>query len=67
MMVDTDRLCQALSLMQDALQLIDEAKAPAQLGAHLDLAICRIQDEVALNTDGPAMIAASLSVAQVTQ
>jgi hypothetical protein len=59
-MVDIDRLSQALSLMQDALQLIDEAQAPAQLGAHLDLSICRVQDEVSLFTSGPSMIAESM-------
>jgi hypothetical protein len=45
-MVDNDRLSQALSLMENALQLIDEAKADPQLGAHLDLAICRLKDQL---------------------
>ncbi len=34
----------ALSLMGSALQLLDEADAPADVGAHLDLALCRLRD-----------------------
>jgi hypothetical protein len=49
-MSDRDRLSQALNLMQEALQLLDKAKAPAHVGAHLDLAICRLQ-EVALRAE----------------
>ncbi len=56
-MVDVDRLSHALSLMQNALQLLDESKAPAQLGAHLDLAICRLQEEVESNSDRGSVIA----------
>jgi hypothetical protein len=41
-MVDDGRLSQALRLMQDALQLLDEANAAPDVGAHLDLAICRL-------------------------
>ena len=32
-------LADALSLLQSALDLLDEAAAPAQIGAHVDLAI----------------------------
>lgn len=35
-------LGQALALMRTALVLLDEADAPADIGAHLDLAICRL-------------------------
>ena len=34
-----DLLTDALSLLQSALELLDEAGAPAQIGAHVDLAI----------------------------
>jgi hypothetical protein len=40
--------------MQNALQLLDEAKVAAHIGAHLDLAICRLQDEIAANTATPS-------------
>jgi hypothetical protein len=34
---------EALSKMEAALQLLDEAAAPADIGAHLDLAINRLK------------------------
>jgi hypothetical protein len=52
-MVDNDRLSEALALMQKALQLLDEAKAPPQVGANLDLATCRLQDEIAVRLTPP--------------
>ena len=55
-MVDVSRLSQALSLMQQALELIDEADVAAHVGAHLDLAICRLQDEV-VSIKAPAPVA----------
>ena len=33
---------EALALMRSALQLIDDAEGPADVGAHLDLAIARL-------------------------
>jgi hypothetical protein len=33
----------ALSLMQEALELLDRSGCTLELGAHLDLAICRLQ------------------------
>ena len=39
-------LAQALELMRSALELLDEANAPADLGAHLDLAICRLEEVI---------------------
>lgn len=36
----------AMDNMQAALELLDEAGAPADVGAHLDLAICRIRDVI---------------------
>lgn len=37
-------LGQALDLMARALNLLDEGNAPAEIGCHLDLAICRLAD-----------------------
>jgi hypothetical protein len=36
----------SLELMRSALQILDEAKAPANVGACLDLAICRLEAEL---------------------
>jgi hypothetical protein len=36
----------ALSRMQEALRLLDESDAPAQVGAQLDLAIQQLKDEI---------------------
>jgi hypothetical protein len=46
-MCDKDLLDQALSLMQEALQLLDEAKAAPHVGANLDFAICQLQGKTA--------------------
>lgn len=32
--------------MQSALDLLDEAQAPAHIGAHLDLAICELRSAI---------------------
>ena len=45
-------LGRALALMIDALRLLDEGEAPADIGAHLDLAICRLSE--ALDRPWPA-------------
>lgn len=34
----------ALKHLEAALGLLDEADAPAQIGAHVDLAICQLRD-----------------------
>ena len=39
-----ESLNEALANMKAALVSLDEAKAPAEIGAHLDLAICRLED-----------------------
>lgn len=36
-------LMDALALMEKALELLDEAQAPPELGAHLDLATSRLR------------------------
>lgn len=41
------KLADAMSLMQQALQLLDETDAPADIGAHLDLAIVRLGEAMA--------------------
>lgn len=38
-----EKLEKALICMESALQLLDEADAPADIGAHLDLAISRLK------------------------
>jgi hypothetical protein len=55
-MANIDVLNQALTLMQNSLELIDQSKVAADVGAHLDLAICRLRDEIA-NIDAPARMA----------
>ena len=39
-----EMLRKALGLMEDALDLLDGADCSADVGAHLDLAICRLRD-----------------------
>ena len=41
-----EKLQSALSNMESALQILDNADAPPDIGAHLDLAICRLKDAV---------------------
>lgn len=44
---DTARLMsRALAHMRLALELLDRAKAPADIGAHLDLAVVRLEESV---------------------
>jgi hypothetical protein len=42
----------ALSLMEHALDLLDRCDVPIDIGAHLDLAICRLRE--AIHSAGPA-------------
>lgn len=37
----------ALADMETALSILDDAGAPHEIGAYLDLAICRLRDEIA--------------------
>jgi hypothetical protein len=39
-----ESLEQALSHVQSALHILDSLGAPADIGAHLDLAMCRLHD-----------------------
>jgi hypothetical protein len=40
---------EALRLLTEALALLDEADAPADIGAHLDLAIYRLEEHAKLD------------------
>lgn len=42
----------ALSLMQAALEKLDNARAPGHIGAHLDLAIEQLREHVAGRAEG---------------
>lgn len=41
-----DLLGEALRSMELALELLDRGNAPPHIGAHLDLAICRLAEEL---------------------
>jgi hypothetical protein len=41
-----DRPVRALNLMKEALRLLDDAEAAADIGAHLDLAIHRLEESL---------------------
>lgn len=64
------KLADAMALMQRALQLLDQTQAPADIGAHLDLAIVRLGEATAqpsgtqaqADLSTPAPIAASRSI-----
>lgn len=44
-------LQEALVTMEAALHLLDQAEAPAEIGAHLDLAICKLQKVIGVQPD----------------
>lgn len=46
-----ERLYKALENMESALRLLDDLDAPADIGAHLDLAICRLKELVSVEAD----------------
>ena len=48
-----NQLVEALQLMQRALRLIDEADGPPDIGAHLDLAISRLDDLIQSSEQKP--------------
>ena len=37
-------LLKALALLSEALEILDAADAPADIGAHVDLALCRVRE-----------------------
>jgi hypothetical protein len=51
-----EALAKALSYIEMALELLDEAGSPADIGAHLDLALCRLREalgDIVDQTSGP--------------
>ncbi len=50
--LDASKLADAMTSMQKALQLLDETDAPADIGAHLDLAIVRLGEAMAKASNG---------------
>ena len=46
------KLAQALQQMSAALEILDDLDAPGEVGSHLDLAICRLEQHLGL--DSPA-------------
>lgn len=44
-----EQMVRAKALMEDALRLLDEAGAAADIGAHLDTAIHRLTEEIDRN------------------
>jgi hypothetical protein len=42
----------ALRRMREALELLDQAQAPADVGAHLDMAIARLTEVVEPDSNG---------------
>jgi len=51
MIDDQKELRHALGLMVDALAAIDRAGTANESGAHLDLAICRLKERLAVNAE----------------
>ena len=43
---EQQQLLSALGHMETALKLLDEVDAPADIGAHLDLALCRLRERL---------------------
>lgn len=40
----------ALTLLEEALAILDGVDAPGEIGAHIDLAICRLRDRLEADT-----------------
>ena len=47
-----EKLREALARMESALQLLDDANAPGEIGALVDLAICRLKDDISRSWPG---------------
>lgn len=45
----SDELAEALRLMCQALEQLDVHRAPGEIGAHLDLAICRLCEHLSVS------------------
>ena len=46
------KFAQALTAMESALRILDEAGAPPDVGAHLDLALCRLRASLGCEGEG---------------
>ena len=46
------QLAKVRRMMDDALDILDEIGAPADVGSHLDLAICRLEQHLGLDVPG---------------
>ena len=55
-----ESLERARTLMRGALDLLDGCDAPADIGAHLDLAICRLDEALAIRTSSKEVPAATI-------
>lgn len=51
----------ALDRMSEALRMLDEADAPAEIGGHLDLAIARLEKHLGAEHREPASISEFMS------
>ena len=47
----------AMAHMEAALELLDGAEAPLQIGAHLDLALTQLQQAIEEAAESPAVLA----------
>ena len=47
-----ETLIQVKSLLRQALELLDQAGAPADIGAHLDFTITRVEELIGLSSPG---------------
>jgi hypothetical protein len=43
----------ALALLEDALVILDQLEMPADIGAHLDLVICRLRERLGTSAPRP--------------
>ena len=48
----SELMTDALQMMRDALELLDRAQAPGDIGAHLDLAVVRLSEIVQPDSNG---------------
>lgn len=58
-LTDEDKLRKAAMQMECALQLLDETDASADIGAHLDLALCRLRDALPASTNRVGQVSSS--------
>lgn len=49
-LTDEDKLRKAAMHMESALQLLDDTDVSADIGAHIDLALCRLRDVLPAST-----------------